>query len=105
MSISIHNDSLTGATAPAARADEVSRPASSSSQYANGSQSRAGDSVDISSLSQSVAAASSAQDSQQAGRVKQLTALYQSGQYHIDSAQISRAMVSQALAAGSSEIQ
>jgi len=44
-----------------------------------------------------VAAASSVQQAQQAGRVKQLTALYRSGQYNIGSAQVSRAMVSQSL--------
>jgi anti-sigma28 factor (negative regulator of flagellin synthesis) len=50
-----------------------------------------------------VAAASSAQQAQQTSRVSQLAALYRSGQYNIDSPQVSHAMVSQALGEGSSE--
>lgn len=103
MSIRIQNDSLTGTAASGiGRADEVSRPANSPSQSAGRSGNRGGDSVDISSLSQSVAAASTVQQAQQASRVGQLAALYRSGQYSIDSAQVSRALVSQALGEGPS---
>jgi anti-sigma28 factor (negative regulator of flagellin synthesis) len=50
-----------------------------------------------------VAAASTAQDAQQTGRIARLSALYRSGQYSIDSAQVSQAMVSQALGGGAGE--
>ena len=103
MSIRIQNDSLTGTAAPGiGRADEISRPPNSPSQSTGKSGGRGGDSVDISSLSQSVTAASTAQQAQQTSRVRQLAALYRSGQYSIDSAQVSHAMVSQALGEGSS---
>jgi anti-sigma28 factor (negative regulator of flagellin synthesis) len=104
MSIRIQNDSLAGAApSNAPRADEISRPANSPSQSTGRSASRGGDSVDISSLSQNVTAASAAQEVQQASRVGQLTALYRSGQYSVDSAQVSHAIVAQALGDGSSE--
>lgn len=98
MSIRIQNDSLAGAgTSELGRADGISQSPGSAGSPAGRSGGRGTDSVDISSLSQNVAAASSVQQAQQAGRVKQLTALYRSGQYNIGSAQVSRAMVSQSL--------
>ena len=104
MSIRIQNESLAGAAAPGAgRTDEISNPSGSSSQFTVKPGHRAGDSVDISSLSQNVVAAGIAQDAHQTGRIKQLTALYRSGQYSVDAAQVSRAMVSQALGDGSNE--
>jgi anti-sigma28 factor (negative regulator of flagellin synthesis) len=104
MSIRIQNDSLAGTGASGVgRADEISRPASSPIPSPGRSGPKGGDSVDISSLSQSVAAASTAQDAQQTGRIARLSALYRSGQYSIDSAQVSQAMVSQALGGGAGE--
>ena len=104
MSLRIQNDSLAGALAPgAARTDEISRPGSSSSQAASKSGQPGADSIDISSLSQGIAAAGSAQDAQQAGRIRQLTALYQSGRYSVDSSLVGNAMVSQALGGLSGE--
>jgi len=98
MSIRIQNDSLTGAApSEASRADEISRPAGSSSQSAAKWDHSGRDSVEISSLSQQVAAASRAEQTHQANRVSQLTALYRSGRYSVDSAAVSHAMVSQAL--------
>lgn len=98
MSIIIQNDSLGGGATPGVgRADEISRPANSPNQSTGRPGNRGGDSVDLSSLSQSVAAASTAQEAEQAGRISHLTALYRSGQYSIDSAQVSRALVSGAL--------
>lgn len=104
MSIRIQTDSLSGATAPGVgRADEAS-PLSGRATPASGKAGQRGtDSVEISSLSQSFTAANSAEDAHQASRVKQLAALYRSGQYQMDSASVSRAMVSQALTAGSGE--
>ncbi len=101
MSIQIQNDSLSGAVSPAVGgADEISRAARSPSPSSTSLGSRGVDKIDISSFAQNVAAASSAQDAQQASRIKQLTAIYRSGQYSVDSAQVSRAMVSQALGDG-----
>lgn len=104
MSIRIQNDTSAGVgTSGVGRADEISRPAGSPSSTTGRSGSRSGDSVDISSLSQSLAAASRAQDVQQASRVSRLSALYRSGQYNVDPAQVSRAMVSQAIGGGADE--
>lgn len=98
MSLRIQNDNLAGVALPGAgRTDEISQPSGSSNPASARSGQPSADSVDISSLSQNVAAASNAQAAQQAGRVKQLAALYQSGQYSVDSASVSRAIVSQAL--------
>lgn len=104
MSIRIQNDSMAGVVAPGVgRTDEVSHPSNPSSLSTGKTGSRGtADSVDISSLSQSVAAASTAQQTQQASRIKQLSALYASGQYSVDSERVSRAIVSQALGDGSS---
>lgn len=103
MSIRIQNDSLAG-TAPSGvgRADEISHAASSSNVSASRSGNRT-DSVDISSLSQSVVAASTSQQAQQASRIQHLSALYRSGQYGVDSTDVSRAIISQALGEGSGE--
>jgi anti-sigma28 factor (negative regulator of flagellin synthesis) len=57
--------------------------------------------VEISSLSGRIADASSASATAQANRVQQLGALYSSGRYQVDSAAVSRSIVSQALLAGS----
>ena len=59
------------------------------------------DQVDISSLSGNIAASAAALASQQAVRVSQLAALYAKGEYQVDSAQLSRALVSGAIAGGS----
>lgn len=61
------------------------------------------DQVEISSLSESIASASRVDESQQANRVRQLSALYQSGRYQVDSMNVSRAIVAQALSSGSIE--
>jgi hypothetical protein len=61
------------------------------------------DQVDISSLSGNVAASSAALASQQAARVSHLAALHSKGEYQLDSMQISRALLSGAIAAGPAE--
>jgi len=92
------NDGLTGASgAKVGRTDETSHPAGPSRPAVGTSAIRGGDRVDISSLSQNVGAASAAQQAQQADRATKIAGLYRSGQYHVDSALVSRAMVSQAL--------
>lgn len=104
MSIHIQNDSLgSAAAAGVGHADPAPSPATSPSQSIVRSGHRGADSVDLSSLSQNVAAASTAQEAQQTSRLKQLASLYRSGQYVIDATQVSHAMVTQALGEGSSE--
>ena len=88
---------MTGASAPeTSRTQDIIQIGSSST----GSSSRIGglsDSVQISSLSGAIAAASNSLDTVQSSRISQLQRLYQSGQYQVDSAAVSRAMVSEAL--------
>ena len=97
MSIRIQSDQLTGTqSAETSRANEVSKLSGSSSAKTHGGAGGA-DSVEISSLSEGIAAANAAQQTQQAGRVRHLAALYASGHYQVDSRQLSHAMVSQAL--------
>jgi anti-sigma28 factor (negative regulator of flagellin synthesis) len=102
MSIRIQNDGLTGTAASETnRALDVVQIGSGG----NRSGSRTGastDRVEISSLSGRIADASSASAAAQANRVSQLAALYSSGRYQVDSSALSRAMVSQAIQAGSS---
>jgi anti-sigma28 factor (negative regulator of flagellin synthesis) len=84
------------AAAQTERPAESSRTASSSAKPGAGAAGGE-DSVELSFLSESIAAAAQVGDAQQSDRVRQLAALYASGKYHVDSQEISRAMVSQAL--------
>jgi len=97
MSIRIQNDGLAGAAAPeTSRTQDVVQIGSLST----GLSSRAGgasDNVEISSLSAKIADASNALATSQANRVRQLSQLYQSGRYEINSASVSRTLVSNAL--------
>jgi hypothetical protein len=96
MSMRIYNDGIGGASA--------FQPASGETGVQTGSTTRAGstrysgaDQVEISSLSGNVAAATAALASQQAARVSRLAALYGRGEYQVNSMQLSRALVSNAL--------
>ena len=99
MSIRIYNDGLAGTAATeASRAQELSR--ATQAGRANGAASSSGeDQVEISSLSESL----SAQASQRATRVQDLTAVYRSGGYQPNSLDVSRALVNHALQAGAVE--
>ena len=59
-----------------------------------------GDSIAISSMSASVSEANAAESQQRANRVAELTALHARGNYHVNTANLSGALVSQALAPG-----
>ena len=97
MSIRIYNDGLAGAAASeASRAQESSR-AGTSGKPSSGSAAGGEDQVQISSLSEALAA----QSSQRAERVQHLAAAYQSGRYQVNPTEVSRAIVNQALQAGS----
>jgi anti-sigma28 factor (negative regulator of flagellin synthesis) len=98
MSLRIQNDAATGAASP-----EVSRSQQSSSVSSGTGKSRTvsstegGDHIDVSSATESISAGLSAQNQQRAARVTQLSALYASGRYAVDSAQVSHAIVSSAV--------
>ncbi len=58
------------------------------------------DRVELSSLSESIASAGRIGDAQQAGRVRQLASLYATGRYQVDSLDVSKAIVAEALGTG-----
>ena len=93
MSIQIYNDGLAGAGASeATRTQDLSR-ATTGSKPSFGAGSSGEDQVQISSLSSTL----TADGSQHAARVQQLAALYQNGQYQVNSTDVSRAIVNNAL--------
>jgi len=102
MSMRIQNDGIAAPAAPpSSPAENIASSGSSvrSASEANG----ATDQVCLSSLSGSVAASGSALADQQAARVSHLAAVYARGDYQPDSMQISRALISGAVAGGSFE--
>jgi len=99
MSIQIYNDGLAGAGASeAARTQELSHTAAGG-RPGSGVAEGAEDQVQISSLSSTL----TAQGSERAARVAQLAAAYQSGQYSVNSVEVSRAIVNHALESASVE--
>jgi len=97
MSIQIYNDGLSGAGASeAARTQDLSR-VTTGGKPASGTSAGAEDQVQISSLSSTL----TANASDRAARVSQLAAVYQGGQYQVNSANVSQAIVNHALQAGS----
>jgi hypothetical protein len=104
MSMRIHDDGLAAAAASQSAPANGPIGLGSGSSRQSGSVSNLGaDQVDISSLSGNVAATSAALANQQAARVSQLAALYAKGDYHVDSMQLSRALISGSMAGGSVE--
>lgn len=55
------------------------------------------DRVDLSSLSERIAAAGRQSDAERAGRVQRLIGLYADGQYHANAQDVSRAMIDEAV--------
>jgi anti-sigma28 factor (negative regulator of flagellin synthesis) len=102
MSMRIHNDGIAASAASQAAAAETAAQPGLSKQAGSVANSGA-DQVDISSLSGNIAASAAALTGQQAARVSQLAALYAKGEYRVDSVQLSRALVSTALASGPAE--
>ena len=97
MNVRLNQENLTGAqqtgkTAPSA---PVEKQRSGFISRTGGSDS---DQVEISPLLERVGEALAAADTAHAGRVQELTKIYQSGRYQADSRQVSRALVSHALA-------
>src|ERR1700722_2914527 len=100
MSIRIQNDGIAAAsTAQTGALENAGKPSSSTQSTSIGNS--GSDHVDISSLSGNIAASSSDLASQQAARVSQLTALFSQGNYQVNSADLSRALVSAAIGGGS----
>jgi anti-sigma28 factor (negative regulator of flagellin synthesis) len=93
MSIQIYNDGLAGAGASeATRTQDVSR-ATTGGKPTFGAGSSGEDQVQISSLSSTL----SADGTQHAARVQELSAIFQSGRYEVNSMDVSRAIVNRAL--------
>ena len=92
MSIRIQNDVISGGAS-----HEVNRPGEAghagSGRSRVGSGTASGDQVEISSAAQTFSDGVHASSVQHSARVKELSALYASGQYHVDSHQVSRALV------------
>lgn len=102
MSIRIQNDGVAAATN--AQAAPAANAAQKGSSLLSGSIAPAGaDQVDLSPLSGNIAATVGALASQQASRVSQLAALYSKGEYPVDSAQLSRALVQRAMSSDAVE--
>jgi anti-sigma28 factor (negative regulator of flagellin synthesis) len=99
MSIQIYNDGLAGATSGVGGAQDISRVSTGGHKPASGSGASGEDQVQISSISSTL----SAQGSDRAARVQQLAAAYQSGNYQVNSVDVSKAMVNHALQSGSVE--
>ena len=98
MSLRIQNDPATNGTTAevghTAQSSSVS-PGLGKSQTKIGSAGE--DQVDVSSVTEAISAAISAQNLQRGARVAQLGALYATGQYLVDSANVSRAIVGNAM--------
>jgi hypothetical protein len=98
MSIRIHNGNLAGpAPSPSTRPDESLQASGSSGKVLSSSIAAGEDRVEISALSEGVDGANRALEAGDASRVQRLAALYQTGAYQVDSLQVSRALVSDAI--------
>jgi hypothetical protein len=97
MSIRIQNDQTAGVNSGAAeRTNAVS--GSTSSSGSRGANSIGGeDQVNVSSIGNAL----SAQSASRANRIQHLAALYASGNYHVDSARTSQAIVAGAIGSSS----
>jgi anti-sigma28 factor (negative regulator of flagellin synthesis) len=93
----ITSDALDGALAPqTSRAQEAARTYGSEPRE-GAAAARGGDSVQISGLSTRILNAASEHQTQVAARVSTLAAQYARGEYNVDPAILSRALVSHAL--------
>ena len=99
MSIRIYNESLSGAAASqTSRADELSR-VTGGSRSSQTSAASGEDQVQISSISENIAT----QAANRAAHVQSLAALYQSGKYQVNYADLAHSLVSNSLQAGGAE--
>jgi anti-sigma28 factor (negative regulator of flagellin synthesis) len=97
----IYDSNLAGTSAAeSGRTAETVKITGGSGKEAAGSTDRSGDRVELSSTLGRLARAMESIGSARSLRVEALAALYQSGNYRVDSAATSRAMIGEALAAG-----
>ena len=100
MSLRIQNDpAVNGSSPEVGRAGQSSAITSGSGKARTQSAGEGGDHVEVSSATETISAGVSAQNLQHAAKVANLSALYASGRYAVDSAQVSRAIVANAVAA------
>jgi anti-sigma28 factor (negative regulator of flagellin synthesis) len=103
MSLRIQNDPPAGIAAPeVGRSGQSSSVSSGSGKTRSASGAEGGDHVEVSSAAETISAGISAQNAAHAARVTRLSALYAGGQYTVDSSQVSRALVDNAVTAPSS---
>jgi len=96
----IHNNQIPPAPPPPPPAPAENVAQSGATTLAAPITNGGGDQVEISSFSGNVATSVGALGEQQAARVSQLAALYARGDYQVDSMQVSRALISGAIASG-----
>ncbi|HVV44128.1 MAG TPA: flagellar biosynthesis anti-sigma factor FlgM [Bryobacteraceae bacterium] len=98
MSIRIQNDVIAGGSSPEVnRTGETGHAGGSSGRGRIQSGTAGGDQVEISSAAQTFSEGVHASSVQHSARVKELSALYASGRYHVDAHQVSRALVNSGL--------
>jgi flagellar biosynthesis anti-sigma factor FlgM len=94
MSIRIQNDAVSNGVSPEVnRTGETGHASGSSGRSRVGTGTPGGDQVEISSAAQTFSDGVHASSAQHSARVKELSALYASGRYQVDSHQVSRALV------------
>ena len=94
MSIRIQNDAISsGASPDVNRTGEAGHAGSASGRSRVSTATPGGDQVEISSAAQTFSDGVHASSVQHSARVKELSALYASGRYQVDSHQVSRALV------------
>lgn len=94
MSIRIQNDAVSNGVSPeVSRTGETGHASGSSGRNRVGTGTPGGDQVEISSAAQTFSDGVHASSAQHSARVKELSALYASGRYQVDSHQVSRALV------------
>ncbi|HEU5021462.1 MAG TPA: flagellar biosynthesis anti-sigma factor FlgM [Bryobacteraceae bacterium] len=98
MSIRIQNDVISGGSPHEVnRTGETGHAGAGQSRGRVGSGTAGGDQVEISSAAQTFSDGVHASSVQHSARVKELSALYASGRYHVDAHQVSRALVNSGL--------
>jgi anti-sigma28 factor (negative regulator of flagellin synthesis) len=98
----IHNDAIATTATSQSVAAELA-PGEASRSKTSPTSTTGADQVELSSFSAKVAESNSALAAAHAARVQHLAQVYAAGRYHVDAAQLSRAMVSRSLDAGLTE--
>lgn len=102
MSLRIQNDAVTSGPSPeVSRPDQTNSLTSGTGKFRGAAGTEGGDRVEVSSVAESISAGISAQNQQRAARVAELSGLYASGGYSVDSAQVSRSIVNSAITGSS----